>query len=435
MEWWQTGIILFAGLFLLLVIGVPVGFSLCTMAVAYALLKWGFGGLITFTANSFSTVTNYLLIAAPLFILMGELISASGLATRAFKTLDHWLGFIPGRLAVVTVLTQTVLAAATGFGSTGIVAIGPMVLPEMLRRKYDQRLAIGALAGGSALGVLIPPSVPFIVYAFFANESVAALFFAGIIPGILASLLFVLYIVLRAVRNPSLAPAVPSVSWSERLRNTPQVLPLLFLIMAILGVIWFGIATPTEAAGVGAVVAMVLLIAFVGTIKWSLVRDVLLRTVQSTTMVYIIIIGAFGFTQALTTSGFITNFAEMMTSFAVPIWVIVALMMLVNLVLGCFLDSMGVLALSLPIYVPIVKALGLDMVWFGVLIVVNTEIGSLTPPVGVATYFLKSIAPDYITLEECFRGTMPYWFLYLFVIVLVAIFPSIALWLPSLMGK
>ena len=435
MEWWHVGALLFLGLFALIAIGVPVGFALALMSITYGITAWGFPGLITFVANSFTTVENFLLLSAPLFIMMGELVAMGGLAGQAFTVLDHWLAFLPGRLAISTVVTSTALGAASGFSSTGIVALGPMVLPEAFQRKYDRKLVIGALGGGAALAVLIPPSVPFIVYGFLAEKSIATLFFAGLVPGLIASGMFIIYIIARCIRNPSLAPSGTKVSWSERLGNTWRITPLFILILAVLGSIWFGIATPTEAAAVGGTMSVLLTFIVIKRIDLSMLKVALTRSLLSTAMVYVIVIGAFGFTQALSASGFVDNFTQLMVSFPVPPWGLVILMMLTNIFLGCFLDSLGVLALSLPVYVPIVSALGIDPIWFGVLVVINTEIGALTPPVGVALYFLKGVAPKGVTLGDCVKGVAPYWFLYLVLMALVGLFPKICLWLPALMGK
>jgi len=300
----------------------------------------------------------------------------------------------------------------------------------MANRKYDPGLAMGAMGGGSALAVLIPPSVPLIMYGFLSGASIARLFFGGVIPGIVGSLLFITYILVRVRINPSLAPRGLAVSWRERLGNTWRILPLFILILLVLGSLWGGMATPTEAAALGSFGAFVMVM-FYRRLSWPNFKQIMIRTVEINAMVCAIVIGAFAFTQILSYSGFVTNFSSLIASLPVSPWIILSLMMLTNIFLGCFLDTMGVLFLTLPIYLPVVTELGFDLIWFGVLIVINTEIGCLTPPVGINLYILKGVAPPEWNMTMAILGVAPYWFLYLILLILVALVPQLALWLPS----
>ncbi len=433
MEWWLAGIIMFSGVLLLLILGTPVAFGLAIVPTVFMLFIWGPSGLLTMAANAFSSQTNYLLLAGPLFIFMGECIVASGLGSDAFRAVEVWLGRLPGGLAITTIGTATVFGAATGFSGTATVAFGPVALPEMAKRKYDQGIAMGALAGGSALAVLIPPSVPLIMYGFLSGASIAKLFYAGLIPGILGSLLFMLYVFTRVTVNPSLAPERYATTWHDKFSNTWRILPLFVLILMVLGSIWGGIATPTEAAALGALGSFILMIGYRRS-SWSTLKDLLFRTVEITSMIYAIIIGAFTFTQALSYCGFVTNFSAWIVGLPVSPWFVLALMMLTNIFLGCFLDTMGILFLTLPIYLPIITHLGFDIIWFGILITINSEIGCLTPPVGINLYMLKGIAPPEVTFTDAVRGVAVYWFLYLALLILVILVPQLALWLPSIAG-
>jgi len=431
MEWWHIGTLMFIGLFLLLILGIPVAFGLVSVSLVTSLFMWGPSGLITLAANSFSCLANYLLLAAPLFIFMGVCIEVSGLGTDAFKAIENWLGGIRGGLALCTVAAATIFGAATGFSGTGSSAFGPVALPQMAKRKYDPGLALGAMGGGSALGVLIPPSVPFIMYGFLSGASIAQLFYGGVTPGIIGSILFMTYISIRVRINPSLAPRGLVASWREKFGNTWRILPLFILIFLVLGSLWGGMATPTEAAALGSFGAF-LMVVFYRRFSLLSFKHIMIRTVEITTMVGAIIIGAFAFTQMLSYSGFVTNFSSLVATLPVSPWIILALMMAINIFLGCFLDTMGVLFLTLPIYLPVVEALGVDLVWFGVLIVINTEIGCLTPPVGMNLYILKGVAPPEWSFSTAVMGVAPYWFLYLFLLIIIMIVPQIALWLPSL---
>lgn len=433
MEWWLIGLVMFIGLFVIIMFGTPIGFGLFAISLITAFVLWGTKGWITLIAGSFSALTNYLLMAAPLFIFMGICVEISGLGNDAFTALEKWLGNLRGGLAIATVATATVFGAATGFSSTGSAALGPVALPEMDRRKYDPGLALGAMGGGSALGSLIPPSVPLLMYGFLANTSVSKLFMAGVMPGILASILFMVYIYIRVTLNPALAPGGFRATWSDRLMSSWRLMPLLILILLVLGSLWVGIATPTEAAALGALGAFIMTIGY-GRLKWRTFKRILSDTIQITTMVFTIIIGALAFGEILSYTGFVTSFSEVIANLPVAPWTIILLTMVATIFLGCFLDTTAILFLTLPIYVPIVAALGFDMVWYGILIVINCEIGSLTPPVAVNLFVLKAVAPKHWTMGQAIMGTMPYWFLYTAVLVAVAFVPQIALWLPSLTG-
>ncbi|MBI4286715.1 MAG: TRAP transporter large permease [Chloroflexi bacterium] len=433
MEWWLVGTIMFLGLLVLLAFGTPIGFGLFGISLIVAFVLWGTKGWITLVAGSFSSLTNYLLMAAPLFIFMGMCVEISGLGNDAFTALEKWLGNLRGGLAIATVAAATVFGAATGFSSTGSAALGPVALPEMDRRKYDPGLALGAMGGGSALGSLIPPSVPLLMYGFLANTSVSKLFMAGVVPGILASFVFMVYIYTRVSLNPALAPAGYRATWASRLSSSWRLLPLFILILLVLGSLWVGVATPTEAAALGSFGAFVMMIGY-RRLNWQSFKHVLANTIQITAMVFTIIIGALAFGEILSYTGFVTEFSAYIAALAVPPWAVILLTMAANLLLGCFLDTTAILFLTLPIYVPIVSALGFDMIWYGILIVINAEIGSLTPPVAVNLFVLKAVAPKHWSMEQATMGTLPYWFLYLLVLVAVALVPQITLWLPSITG-
>ena len=430
MEWWHIGILMFLSLFSLLILGIPVAFGLISIALIIIPFLWGPSGWITLAANSFSSLTNYLLLAAPMFIFMGISIEVSGLAEDAFKAIENWLGRVRGSLAICTVTTATVFGAATGFSGTGSAAFGPVVLPEMARRKYDPGLALGAMGAGSALGVLIPPSVPLLMYGFLSGESIAKLFIAGVIPGIIGSLIFMTYISIRVRLNPNLAPLGQATTWHEAIVNTWRILPLFILIILVLGSLWGGMATPTEAASLGAFGAFLMVI-FYGRLNWHTFKHIMIRTVEINAMVFAIIIGAFAFTQILSYSGFVSHFSILITNLPVPPWFIIILMMFVNLFLGCFLDTMAIFFLTLPIYLPVVSTLGFDLIWFSILMTINSEIGNLTPPVGIGLYIIKGVAPKEWSFATAIRGVAPYWFLYLLLMILIGLVPQIALWLPN----
>lgn len=431
MEWWHVGLIMFVGLFVFLTLGIPIAFGLLTMAFFVMTFLWGPSGWVVLAANSFSSVDNYLLLSAPLFIFMGISIEASGLGKDAFMALENWFGRIRGGLAICTVGTATIFGAATGFSGTGTAAFGPVALPEMARRGYQPSFCLGAMGAGSALGVLIPPSVPLLMYGFLAEESVSKLFLAGTMPGILGSLIFMVYIVIVAHVNPGVAPAGVVTNWRTAVANTWRILPLFILIILVLGSLTVGATTPTEAAALGAFGGFVILVCY-GRLNRDTFKHIMLRTIEINTMVFAVIIGAFAFTQILGYSGFVSKFSTLITQLPLPGWSIIILMMIVNLFLGCFLDTTAIFFLTLPIYLPVVRSLGFDLIWFGVLMTINSEIGALTPPVGIGLFILKGVAPKEWDISLAIRGVAPFWFLYLLLLALVALVPQIALWLPGL---
>jgi tripartite ATP-independent transporter DctM subunit len=431
--WAISSLGIFIILFFLLFTGVPVGFAMLLSGIIYAVYAWGPSGVTTSIAGSFSSAADFVLIAAPLFILMGEFIARSTVGTYVFKAIDDWLSFLPGRLAISTIGATTIFGAATGFSGMGTAALGPIVIPEMFNRKYDHNLAMGAVVGGSALGVLIPPSVPFIVYGYLSHVSITTLFFAGLVPGLVGSLLFMAYIVIICAINPNLAPPVVlKPTWSQRLIDIWRVFPFFLLVIAVLGSIWFGVATPTEAAAVGAVGALVL-IAPRRDFNWDKARAILLNTLKQTVMVYLVIVGSCTLSQTLSACGFVIGFTELVVSLPMGKAAVVGLMMVVNLFLGCFLSTLGVLFLTLPIYLPIVNAFHVNLIWFGVLLVINSEVGCLTPPVGINLYFLKAVSPPDVTFADCVRAAVPYMGLYIVLMLIIYFSPVICLWLPSIM--
>lgn len=430
MEWWIIGIIMFSGFILLLAIGVPVGFALGFISFTLMFFLHGTGGLSTLISNSFSAISNFLLISCPLFIIMGICFKFTGIGENAFRAIETWMRRLPGGLAMATVGASTILGAASGFSATGIAVFGPAVLPEMIeKRNYNKYLALGALAGGAAIDVLIPPSVPFIMFGFLSGTSIVRLYYAGVTPGLMACLIFMIYIGIRVHLNPSLAPKIKSVvSFREKVGQTLRIWPMVLVICLVLGPIWGGIATSTEAAAIGGVSVFILSLVN-KKLNWPTLKGLLVETAELNTIIFTILIGASAFTQVLAYTGFVEEFSKFVVNLPVPPWFVVALMMATNLFLGCFLDTMAIVFLTVPIYAPIIKLLGFDPVWFGVLFIINTEIGVLTPPVGMNLYTVMAIGR--VPIEEASKAVAPYFFLYLLVMILVALFPFIATWLPN----
>ncbi len=433
MEIWQ-GLILLLSLACLLLIGVPVGFSLGLVSLLGLFLFWG--GTAAFSvlgATSFSSVRVFLLAAVPLFMLMAEFIMYTGIARDALRVLDKWLGRLPGGLAITTTAVCTVFGAVTGFAPATVAAVGSIAIPEMLERGYDKKLAVGAVGGGAALAILIPPSGLMIIYGSLAEVSVGKLFFAGILPGLVSSLLFMIYIIIKAVRNPRFAPIMQQkVQWRERLTSIPSILPVMMIIFLVLGVIYLGIATPTEAAALG-VLGAFCLATFNRTLSWLNFQAALERTARLTCMIFLIIIAAGAFSQVISYLQIPTRLAEFVVAQQASRWTILASIMLMCIILGMFLDAASIIIIVVPIILPITTALGFDPMWFGILIMINMEIATLTPPVGLNLFVLKGVAEQQVSLGEIIRGVTPFITLHACTLLLVVIFPPLVFWLPGMM--
>ncbi len=434
MEWWLSGSILFFTLVLFLLTGLPVAFSLGFVSAGAMFFLWGFDGLITIATTAFSTNVNFLLIAIPLFIFMGECIAVSGIGKDAFKMIDAWLGFLPGGIVVTSVATCTVFGAVTGFAPASIAAIGPVTIPEMLKRGYDKGFSVGAIATSGGIAIIIPPSILMVIYAFLAEVSVGKLFYGGVIPGLILASVIIASIIIRAILNPRLAPYRKKSSWKERLKLSIFISPFASLVILVLGTIWGGIATPTEAAALGALGSLILLI-FYRRFNLDIIKAILLSTVRVNCMVMFILIGATLFTQVLAYIGFTSELAELVVSLGAANWLVLLMIMLTIFFLGCMMDAGSILFITMPIFLPIVKLMGFDLLWFGIVVLINLEISTITPPVGLNLYVLKGISPPEVSLQDIIRGAAPYWVIDALSLIFIVIFPSTVTWLPNLLIK
>lgn len=433
--WLILGIVIFASLLLLLAIGVPVAFSLSFVALVFMYCFWGLDGLITIATTAFSANSNFLMIAIPLFILMGEAVSISGIGSDSFKMLDLWLGWLPGGAAVTTVASSTVFGAVTGFAPATCSALGPVLIPEMIKRNYKKGFSVGALAGGAGLAIIIPPSILMIIYGFLAEVSIGKLFYGGLIPGILLSALFIGYIIIRAIIDPKAAPlTIKSTSMKQKIQSSIFILPFATLVLLVLGSIWGGVASPSEAAALGAFGALILTICY-KKFTWFALKNILKASVKVNTMVMFIVMGGVLFTQALIHSGFAAELALWATSLAISPWIILIIMQVIILFLGCLMDPASILFITVPIFLPIVKALEFDLIWFGILLMLNCGIAAMTPPVGIILYVIKSISGPEISLKDIIRGATPYWFIYVCGMFIIGFFPGLVTWLPSMIIK
>lgn len=420
---------LFAGLFL----GLPVAFGLGGTAVIFAAL-FEPRALMVIPSAFYSTPWNPILVSVPLFLFMGNLVRYSGIADAAYDAVYKLIGHIAGGLAIGTVQVCTIFAAVTGITPPATITMGQIAYPSMMRYNYDRNIAIGSICAGGALGALIPPSVPFIFYGLLANANIGELFLAGVIPGLMLAVLYSVYIGVRCAYQPKCGPPLPKemkFSWKEKMYSVIDIWPFIVLIVMVLGVIWGGIATPPEAAAIGATGAL-LINAIYGKLTWSVLTDSLASTTKLAGMGLWILIGANGFLNVFNSLGMQDLITAAVMGMPGGDMGILIMMMIIILVLGMLMDDWAIIMLCTPLFLPIIEVMGVDKVWFGVLMIVNIQVAYLTPPFGFVLFWIKGILPKDVTMGDVYRSVGPFVVLQLIGLSLVFAFPQIALWLPSL---
>ncbi|AEV16560.1 TRAP dicarboxylate transporter, DctM subunit [Thermus sp. CCB_US3_UF1] len=425
--------LMFGSLFLLLLTGYPLAFLVGGVAVGFIAWLWSPEALALVPQRMWNNMTQYLLAAIPLFIFMASMLEKSGLIEEIFDVAYKWLGRVPGGLAVATVAASTVLAAMVGVIGAAVVTMALVALPSMLRRGYSPVLAAGTVMAGGTLGILIPPSVLAIIYGLVANQSVGELYLGSVLPGLVLSGLYMLFSVVYALVNPKGAPRIPpeeAPSWRERWRALRSIWAPLVLIFLVLGTIFLGLAAPTEAAAVGAFGAMGVA-ALHRRLSWKNLRLALEQTAKATAMVLWIIFGANAFVAFYVAQGGDRYISELLLSTGLSPWGILILMQLILIILGMFLDWVGILLLAVPVFVPIIRQLGFDPLWFGVLYLVNMQMSFLSPPFGYALFYVRGVAPQ-IPMGVIYRAALPFLLLQILGLALVMLFPGLATWLPSL---
>ena len=427
-------IIFFGSLLVFLMLGAPLTFVLGGVSVAFLFYEMGDIGLYLVASKMWGAMESFVLVAIPLFVFMALILERSGVAHDLYRMMHLWWGGVRGGLAIGTVAICAIFAAMSGISGAAVVTMGTIALPRMLERGYDPRLALGAINAGGGWGILIPPSILMVLYALLTEVSVGRLFAAGILPGLLLFVLVAIYIGVRCAIQPHLGPALPPEergSWGEKFRALGAVLLPILIVTMVLGSIFGGLATPTEAAAVGVFGA--LLAAVVNRkISYALVRDAAMGTLRLTTLIMWILFAAHAFSTAYTALGAHQMIAHVVEAIPGGKWGALAFMMAMLLVLGMMLDPVGIMLITLPVFLPIVHAFGFDPIWFGILFIVMMEIGYMTPPFGFNLFYLKGVAPKGITMQDIYASVTPYVFVELFGLLLIIIFPVIALYLPKL---
>ena len=416
----------------LLVIRVPVAFAMFVVGlVGVSVFNSPSAALSLLASESFTLASSTELIVVPLFILMGNIATEAGMSRRLYDAAYAWIGAVRGGLASATVVGCAGFAALCGSSVASALTMGRVSLGEMKRFSYSDRLSTGAVAAGGTLGILIPPSTGFVVYAILTQQSIGRLFLAGVVPGILLATLFVLAITLVAWLRPEEAPRGPSVGWREKRAATTGALPILAIILITIGGIYMGIFSPIEAAAVGA--ALALLFAVLGrTLSMAGFLKAVRDAVATTATVMLILIAAHIINPFIALTRIPTVVGEGLTSLPLGPTGIMLVILACYLVLGCFLEGLSMLVLTMPIFFPLVTSLGFDPIWFGVVVVITLEMGLISPPVGVNVFIVKSVAPD-VPLKEIFAGVAPFWLAMLVLVLLLVMFPDLALLLPDTM--
>ena len=427
-------IIMFGFMLVMLATGLPVAFVLGGCAMFFGIFVWGPEVLSMVLLKASDMMRANLLIAIPLFVFMALMLQRSGLAESLYHALYTWLGGLPGGLAASSVVGCTIVAAMSGISTAGVMMMGLIGYPSMIRRGYDRKMIMGPIMAGGALGPLIPPSVIMIVYGVVAGVSVGKLFLGGVFPGLMLSAMFIVYILVRCFLNPSLGPPLPKedrASWREKIIALRGVVLPIFLVIGVLGSIFAGIATPTEAAAVGAGGSLICAAVY-RRLNFEVLKESALLTLRMVAMVVWIIFAADIFASIYSGIGATKLVQKLLTEWEVSPWVILILTQVIWIVLGSLMESLSILLITAPVFLPVIISLGFDPLWFGVLYVVNCEIGFLTPPFGINLFVMKGIlAETDVTLPEIYRAAIPFIFIQFIGLVLVMLFPALAVWLPN----
>jgi tripartite ATP-independent transporter DctM subunit len=430
-------LLLFGALLLFLALGLPLSFVLGGVGMVGCYFLWGSKGLFVAAAQAYGAMGKFTLLAIPLFILMAMVLERAGVADDLYTMMHRWMGPVRGGLAIGTVIICAIFAAMSGISATATVSMGLIALPAMLKRGYDKIMAMGVISGGGALGILIPPSVPMILYATLTGESIGGLFAGGVFPGLLLALIFILYIGIRCFFQPRMGPALPReerATWREKFISLKAVaLPVVIIIM-VLGSIYAGVCTATEAAALGCLGAIISAGVY-RKLNWTLLKESCHRTASLTAMIIWILIGAYCFTSVYTGTGAHELMEHLLLSIPGGRYAILITIQMVFFILGCILDPAGIIMICTPVFVPVIKSLGFDPLWFGVLFIMNMEMGYLTPPFGFNLFYMKAIAPPGVTMTDIYRSIVPFVVLQGIGLVIVIIFPEIALWFPRMLAR
>jgi C4-dicarboxylate transporter DctM subunit len=427
------GVLAFVGMLLLIVVGVPIGFAmLATAAVGFFIV-----GRPNFAETQLAVTfvdqgTSFVFVAVPLYFLMGQLVQRTNIAYDLYECVYRWLGRLPGGLAISSVVACGGFGAVSGGSVTAVATMGPMCIPAMRRYNYDDALATGCISAAGTLGILIPPSIIMVGYGILTETSIGALFIAGIIPGILMTIGYSVTIMIRCMINPELGPIGEKYTMAEKVSSLTKVTPIFLTFMIVIGGIYLGIFTPTEAAGVG-VLSLILIAAYMKRLSVQNLKESLLKAMHTSAMIFVIIIGGHMMGKFVVLTGLTEGVIDWITAAQFTPLTVMLMISLLYIVLGMVLDVWGMLILTIPFTLPIIIDLGYSPVWYGVYAVIMAELALITPPVGINVYVMAKMAPD-VPLIKIFKGVAPFFIFTLLLVALITLFPDIAMWLPRTAG-
>ena len=429
-------LIMFGCMFFCIFFGFPIVWVMGGVAGISAFFLWGPGAVKIAAMAVYPNWSSNLLLAVPMFILMANLLQRSDVADDLYEMMHKWFGRSNGGLAMGTVFICTMFAAIST-GGVGLITMTMIALPAMMNRKYDKNIVLGSIITGSSLGILIPPSIILILFAFVSRESIGRLWFAGFGPGLLMAFLFVIYIGIRTYLNPKLGPALPkeeTPSWKEKIATLHKVVPIMSVIILMMGTIYSGFCTPTEASVIG-VLGVLVVITFVHGRKkcWKIIKDSMMPTLALNGMVFWILLGINFFNSIYVALGAKRLIGGFILSMNVSPLTVIAVMMVFILIMGMMMDDYAILLICAPIFVPIVKDLGFDPIWYGILFIMNIQIAFCTPPYGFSLFLMRKLLPPDLTMMDMYRSVWPFVCIQVVTLILVMLFPQIALWLPDQM--
>jgi C4-dicarboxylate transporter DctM subunit len=432
MEWYSGGLLVGISILVLLALRMPLGFVFGSIGAAGLVVLTGNTNiLVSIAQNLHDSLSDFVLITIPLFVLMAELLSSGGFISDLFGSVEKLTGRIRGSIAVATIIASALFAAVSGSSYVCAATLAKMTIPEMLKRGYDKSLATGPAAAGGTLGILIPPSLAMVIYGVMSGASIAELFIAGVVPGLLLSLLFILVIIVWIKLDPKAAAAGKIVSWSDKFRSVAKSGPVVSLAIFLLFIIYFGITTPAEAAALGCVFAVGLLILY-GRFQWKVFFNICFGALETSGFILLLIGAAKVLAFMVSKAGIMYGLQNALTG--LPLVTFILILYVTLTIMGMFLEGNSILVLTTPIFAPAITKMGLDLTWYGVILVLFIETALLTPPVGMNCYIVAEIAkPHGIVIGEVFRGITPFLVALFITVMLVTFFPSIALWLPSTM--
>jgi tripartite ATP-independent transporter DctM subunit len=429
MEWWQVLILLFGGMVCLLLTNLPIAFAflVVNLVAAYFFLG-GLPGLVGVVTGAFTSITTFTLLPVPFFILMGELIFHTGMGLNAINVLDKWLGNLRGRLSLLAIIMGVIIGALSGSTIATCALLGTILLPQMLEKGYSKNMSLGPLMGVGTVDALIPPNALTVVLASLANIDVGQLLIAGIVPGLIMSGLYFVYVLLWVRLFPKEAPRyeVKPVPLKEKVTATLKYfLPLGFIIFMVIGFIFLGVATPTEAAATGTLGSFILALVY-RRLSWAVFKKAVMGTVRVTVMIFMIIIVSSTYGEILAFTGAAAGMTSFISNLNIPPIIILIGMMVVILILGCFMETVAIMMITIPIYMPVVNTLGFNPIWFGVMMLIALETGLITPPFGVTLFVMKGVAPPDVTMSDIWKAVTPYVIIDIVCIALVMAFPILA---------